>query len=151
MPWNPIATQNVLDRFTPAEQSAVAAIQGGAGTSLQNILNDACSQAQAMILAGGNEIDQPGSVPDQIRPQVIAIALWEWISSIPGAKQLCTDERKGLYDRAQKRLEAIASQDPQREKIEPPQTPSAVPGAVGQAQFRADRRRMTHRQLSGLI
>ncbi len=133
MPWRTIEVSDVLDRFTPAEQSTVAAIQGNS-TALQDVISDAVSQAQAMIRAGGNQVDQPGTVPDQLRPQVIAVALWEWISSIPAAKMLCTDQRKDLYEAAQKRLAEVASMAADRERIEIPTNP----GTTGAPGFRAE-------------
>ena len=145
MSWNTIATDDVLNEFTPAEQAQLQNIQGGTG-QLPAIIDKTVRRVRGMIKAGGNMLDQSAATsPDQLAEETIALARWQWLSAFPGLKALKTDERKQASVDAQKILRAIASNQPHRPRVELPATvdmTSAPTNAV--ALVRPGRRVHTH-------
>jgi hypothetical protein len=131
MAWNTIATSDVLNEFTPAEQSALQSIQG-ASIDLGAILTEAVNAMQGAVLAGGNQVGQPGTVPDQLRREVVAIARWNWLASFPTLKALQSDARKQAHDDAQKRLDDVSMR---RIKTEIPAQPQKLQAPVNAVQI----------------
>lgn len=146
MSWSTIASAEVLNEFTPAEQAAlnnIQATQPTASSALDTILNSTVQAARGAIIAGQNALDLPNTIPDQIRQDVIAIARWKWLNSFPALKALQTKGREKAHDDGQATLKAIAARDI---KVEP--APNATGGSVA---FQASRRKATAHKLSGLI
>jgi len=127
MSWTTIASQDVLDELTPNEVATLQNIQG-VTDALDTIVPRVLKQMRSMINAGGNQLDQTGvTIPDALVEDAIAIARWRWILSFPALKFLATDNRKDAWDRAEKRLAGIASQEPARERTELPAVVDTTP------------------------
>lgn len=128
MPWNTIATKDVLTEFTPAEQAVLNGIQGGT-QNLAAVLAKVINKVRGQIRAGGNQVDMTSmvTVPDQLMEEVIAIARWKWLNSFPALKSFKTDDRKQAAADAEMRLKDISSQKPDRERTEFPATTDATP------------------------
>lgn len=111
MSWSAINEADVLKEFTPQEQTSISAIQG-ATTSLAAIVSEAAAAARDYIASGDHEVDATaGTVPAMLRPDVIAIARWRWLISVPSLKALQTAERKAAYERGEERLDKVAQGD----------------------------------------
>ena len=108
---------------------------------LSAILSTVTAEIQAGILVGGNQIGQPGTVPDQIRSDAIALARWKWFCSLPKT-DLQSDFRRAQYDEAVKRMEKIRAG---QEKVEFPAQPQNVTGPS----FRMEAIRRGHRLDTG--
>jgi hypothetical protein len=136
MPWNTLATTDITAEILPDEVTALNTIQGSTSI-LSAILSTVTAEIQAQILVGGNQIGQPGTVPDQIRSDAIAMARWKWFCSLPKT-DLQSDFRRAQYDEAVKRMEKIREG---REKVEIPVQPQNVTGPS----FRMEAIRRGHR------
>ncbi|MDE2098229.1 MAG: hypothetical protein KGL39_13320 [Patescibacteria group bacterium] len=108
MAWRPITTTQVLAEFTPQETAALNAIQGVA-TALNQILTDTVGEFVGAMNAAGYAVNTDGTIPDQLRRQVIARARWGWLISFPQLKSLQTDGRKKAADDAAAMLEKVAA------------------------------------------
>jgi len=129
MPWNAITEADVIGEFTPVEQAVLKQISGS--TSVANILNGVLNAARGAIVAGGNQLGPVGTIADQVREDVIAIARWKYLTSFPALKSLQTSERKAAADEAQKRLDNVSTGKP---KIEIPANPIGTTAPVGAVQ-----------------
>jgi hypothetical protein len=136
MSWNTLATTDVTAEILPDEVTALNTIQGSSGI-LGGILANMIAEVQSSILVGGNQIGQSGTVPDQIREDVIALVRWKWFASLPRT-DLQSDFRRQQYDEAVKRLGNIRNGS---EKVEIPTDPQNVSGPS----FRMDMIRRGHR------
>ncbi|HEY3861644.1 MAG TPA: hypothetical protein VGO59_07140 [Verrucomicrobiae bacterium] len=136
MPWNTLAAADVLAEILPDEAAMLNTIQGSAPV-LSTILSTVTAEIQAGILVGGNQIGQPGTVPDQIRSDAIAMARWKWFCSLPKT-DLQSDFRRAQHDEAVKRMEKIRAG---REKVEIPAQPQNATGPS----FRMEAIRRGHR------
>jgi hypothetical protein len=136
MPWNTLATTDVTAEILPDEVTALNTIQGSTSI-LAGILANVIAEVQASILVGGNQIGQSGTVPDQIREDVIALVRWKWFASLPKT-DLQSDLRRQQYDEAVKRLGNIRNGS---EKVEIPTDPQNVSGPS----FRMETIRRGHR------
>ncbi|HEX3717841.1 MAG TPA: hypothetical protein VH595_07720 [Verrucomicrobiae bacterium] len=136
MSWNPIAITDVTAEILPDEVTALNTVQGSSAI-LAGILTNVVAEAQSSILVGGNQIGQSGTVPDQIREDVIALVRWKWFASLPKT-DLQSDFRRDQYNEAVKRLESIRTG---REKVEIPLNPQNVAGPS----FRVELVRRGHR------
>ena len=105
MAWNTLATTDVTAEILPDEVTMLNTIQGSM-TILSTILSTVTAEILAGILVGGNQIGQPGTVPDQIRADAIALVRWKWFCSLPKT-DLQSDFRRAQYDEAVKRMERI--------------------------------------------
>ena len=124
--WSSLSTQDVLNEFTTAEQVQLQNIQGGTN-QLAVILDKTVRRVRSLIKAGGNMLDQSAStIPDQLAEEVIVITRWQWLSAFPGLKALKTDERRQAYADAQELLKEIASNKPERPRVELPAAPDAT-------------------------
>ena len=128
MPWNTIADTDVLNEFTPQEKAALNGIQGGTA-NLATVLAAVVLQLRGSIAAGGYTLDPASavSIPDQLRGDVIALARWRWLVSLPQLKNLQTDARKTAAADAEKKFNEVANQ---KLNIESP-VAAAVPAARG--------------------
>jgi len=136
MSWNTLATTDVTAEILPDEVTALNTIQGSSGI-LAGILANMIAEVQSSILVGGNQIGQSGTVPDQIREDVIALVRWKWFASLPRT-DLQSELRRQQYDEAVKRLGNIRNGS---EKVEIPTDPQNVSGPS----FRMDMIRRGHR------
>jgi hypothetical protein len=134
--WNNLTTTDVTAEILPDEVNALNTVQGSTSI-LAGILGNVIAEVQASILVGGNQIGQSGSVPDQIREDVIAMARWKWFASLPKT-DLQSDFRRQQYDEALKRLGNIRKG---AEKVEVPLNPQNVSGPS----FRMEMIRRGHR------
>jgi hypothetical protein len=134
--WNPLAPTDITAEILPDEVTLLNTIQGSSSI-LSAILSTVTAEIQAGILVGGNQIGQPGTVPDQIRSDAIALARWKWFCSLPKT-DLQSDFRRAQYDEAVKRMEKIRAG---QEKVEFPAQPQNVTGPS----FRMEAIRRGHR------
>jgi hypothetical protein len=118
--WNPLSTQDVLDEFTPAELAQLQNIQQGTN-NLGAILAKTVRKVRSSIKAGGNPVDQSSqTIPDQLAEETVAMARWSWLCSLPALKVLKTPEREKADAAARATLKEIASNKPDRPKVELP-------------------------------
>lgn len=131
MAWNQVKTSNVLDEFTPSEKAVLQNIQGSTA-GLGNVLARVTSKVRGQIKAGGNQLDQSSqtSIPDQLVEEVIAITRWKWLSGFPALKILKTDDRKNAASEAEITLKDIASNSPNRARVELPESPDTTQSPV---------------------
>ena len=109
-----------MSELTPIESATIQGVQG-ADDKLAGILDNVINAARGAIVAGGGQLDQPGLVPDQLRADVIAIARWKWLISLPDLGEgFQSKNRKEAHDDAQKRLDGVSTGKP---KIELPANP----------------------------
>src|SRR5271156_1095145 len=123
MPWNTLATTDITAEILPDEVTMLNTIQGSSSI-LSTILGTVTAEILAQILVGGNQIGQPGTVPDQIRSDAIALVRWKWFCSLPKT-DLQSDFCRAQHDEAVKRLEKIRDG---KEKVEIPANPQNVTG-----------------------
>ena len=107
MSWRAIETTDVLGELTAAEASKLQAASGDE-TKLAEILSRTVAAVRGSISASGYRLDAAGTIPDQLRLDVVAIARWRWLISFPALASLQTDARKADHERAQDRLDQIA-------------------------------------------
>ena len=129
MPWNTLTTTDITAEILPDEVTAMNTVQGSA-TILNSILARVVAEIQARILSGGNQIGQPGTVPDQLRGAAIAMVRWEWFCNLPKT-DLQSDFRKAQNEAAQKRMEKVQARE---EKVEIPTNPQNVAGPSGRVE-----------------
>jgi hypothetical protein len=147
--WSAITESDVLDELNPKE-SEVMNEQQGATDKLPAILARVVNMVRGFIIAGGGRVDQPGTIPDQLREDVIAVARWRWLIALPASddKALQSDARKAAHDDAMKRFDKVSTGDV---KVELPAAPlaTAAPGnAIEVASSQA--RKATACKLDGL-
>ena len=151
MPWNPIAESDVLNEFSPLEQATLAGLK--AVDSLPGILVNVLNAARGNISAGGNQLGPAGTIPDQLRSEVVAIARWKWVNSFPQIKSIQTAARKDAAKEAQDLLNLVASSKPDRPRVEVPETGTAIiaPAPLGGVQLaKRGKRKYTSRSMEGL-
>jgi hypothetical protein len=117
MSWNLITTADIL--LTPAEQAVLNNLAGST-TVCAGVLSAIVGEFIEAIQQGGNQIVLDGTVPDAIRPQVIARTRWLWLCEFPELKKFQTRERSDLNSAAVKYRDQIAAGHP---KIAPPDNP----------------------------
>jgi hypothetical protein len=101
MSWRQLTSANIQGRMTTSEQSLLKAAAGGPN-KLQERLTDAVNQFVGAMSAAGYPVLKDGSVPDQIRNHVMALAVWEWLKDFPQLKMFQTDQRKNAAADAEK-------------------------------------------------
>jgi len=145
MAWNQLSTQDVLNEFTAAEQAVLQNIQPGTN-ELQAILTKTVAKVRGNIKAGGNMLDQTGpTIPDQLAEETIAMARWSWLSSFPALKVLKTPEREKADANARATLKEIASNAPNRPRVEMPLVADTTPAPTNAvARVRRGQRVHTH-------
>jgi hypothetical protein len=105
MPWATITTDDVLAEFSLAEQTSLTGASGALDVILANVVNSVRGQ----ILAGGNMLSSIAqTVPDQLRDEVISIARWRFLSSVPLLQDFKTDDRRSLYNDAMNTIRAVS-------------------------------------------
>lgn len=151
MPWSAIVIADVIDEFSPQEVTSFNTIQGQS-TTQASILTRVVNEVRAAIRAGGNQMDAEGTIPDQLRNQVIDICLWRWLKKFPQLKALQTDMRKSAYDEAMATLKDISKKDSDyRVELPASATAETTQSPVnGSRQLSGNCRVMTRRQTRGL-
>lgn len=96
--------------MTAAEQAMLQAASG-VTSKLPERLTDAVSQFIGAMYAAGYPVLKDGSVPDQIRNHVMALAVWEWLKDFPQLKMFQTDQRKNAAADAEKIYEKICQRE----------------------------------------
>ena len=124
MSWSAISSVDVLSEMNSSEADVIKNVQNST-TNLDTIVQRVVNATRASIRVGGGQIDQEGTIPDQLRGEVIAIARWRWLLSLPGVEQLQSKARKEAYEDAIKRIDLAAEG---KLKIELPVTPSNQAG-----------------------
>jgi len=138
MSWKSFAAQDVLNEgFNPSEVNALKTMQGADNLAL--IVASVIGQVRGAVIAGGNQLDQPGLIPDQLRDAAVALARWRLLVSFPQLKTLQTPERKAAHDQANATLLEVAKGGV---KIELPTAPTTDPGPAGQVRLVARRPRL---------
>jgi hypothetical protein len=107
MSWNAITTADVLEEFTPQEIGALNNLQGGQ-ENLVPILARVVNAARGSIIAGGNRLGPEGTVPDQLREEIIDVARWRWLISLPQMERLQSRPRQDAFEAAKETLKAVA-------------------------------------------
>jgi len=150
--WNTIATSDVLNEFTPAEQAALQGIQG-ATTELAAVLGRVVAKMRSQIKAGGNQLDMTGpTIPDGLQEEAVAIARWRWLNSFPAMTALKTKERKDAYEQASAMMKEISSNEPNRPRTELPAIADTTTAPVDGIQVASKQRRQADaRKLRGLV
>jgi hypothetical protein len=120
MSWNPITTANI--RMQPAEQAVLNNLSGST-TVCAEILATVTGEFVEAIQQGGNPFAQDGTVPDVVRPHVIARTRWLWLCEFPEMKRFQTAERSRLNDEAVAFRNQISGGHP---KIAPPNNPAST-------------------------
>jgi hypothetical protein len=147
MSWNTIGISEVLDELSPQEAAAFNSVQGASATQA-NILTRVVNMARGCLKAGGNQLDAAGTVPDQLRNEVIDVTLWRWLKKFPALKNLQTKERQDAADAARSTFREVALG---RMRIELPAEPDPVPAPVNAIRVvHQERRTFTRRHLGGL-
>lgn len=119
MSWNTIQPSDVQAELLPAEVDQLNALEG-ATTLLDNILTKTINRVRGQIKAGGNQLDVAGTIPDQLESETIAIARWRWLISFPELEAIQTKARQKAHDDAEALLKEIASNKPERPRVELP-------------------------------
>lgn len=128
MSWNTLTTTQITNEILPDEVAILNTVQGSSSL-LEAVLTRVVNQYQQVILQAGNQIGQPGTVPDQCLGDFIAIVRWEWFCGLP-ATDLQSKFRKDQYDRALEHFARIRGDDGKpREKVEIPANPQTAAGA----------------------
>jgi hypothetical protein len=137
MAWNTLATTDITAEMLPDEVTLLNNIQGSTNI-LPAVLSRVTAELQSRILAGGNQIGQPGTIPDQLRGPAIAIVRWEWFCGLPKT-DLQSDGRKAQYEAAQKRFDEVESG---AKKVEIPADPQTISGPSNRVQIARGGRRV---------
>lgn len=122
MPWNTPTEADVINRLTPAELAALKNIQGAIDL-IPLLLADRVASAQGNINAGGFPLGPAGTIPDQIKTEVLAQVRWDLLVAFPGLEKLRTPDRKDAAANAEKKLDAISRQEIRVESPTPPINP----------------------------
>lgn len=124
MPWTASTEADVLSEFTPEESAIIQAVQG-AVDNLPAVLARVVAQLRDAIRSGGYALsDDETTIPLGQHDEVIAVARWRFIASLPSLPSLATEARKQLYLDALEKWKAIAKQE---YAVEPPAAPTTTP------------------------
>ena len=127
MAWITPTTADVTSEFTERELAVIQNVQGAPTSNLGGVLGRVVDEARDSIRSGGTTLDTvTTTIPRGLLGDVIAIARWRLLISIPTLKALQSDARKEENDRAIKKLELIATG---KFKVEPVAGGSVVPAS----------------------
>ncbi len=110
MAWNVLTSQDVLDEMSPGEVATIKAIQEAADL-LPRFVQRAVNECRGAIAAGSYPLGPDATVPDGLHSDVIAIARWRWLISLPQLSKMQTKEREQAFKDAQAKLKQITQQD----------------------------------------
>jgi hypothetical protein len=110
MPWRVLTSNDVVlgARLTPAEVAALNSAQNSTA-GLNNSLDLTVKKFIGAVSAAGYPVNNDGSVPDQLRGDIIAQTVWHWLTGFPKLPQFKTDERKAADAAAQRIFERVCS------------------------------------------
>lgn len=145
MPWLTIAAGEVISRLTPVELATLEGIAGLAD-QMPGILTNVVNATRGNLRGGGNQLDVAGTIPDQVREEVIALALWKFLISFPVLKSMQTPARQAASKQAQDLFSLMASQKQDRPRTELPANVDAtnvplIQPSIGPGKLRHFRRR----------
>ena len=104
MGWRIITSDHILGRLAPSEKSGFDKLQNK--VELESLLIDRIVDAVRKwvsgIRASGFPVTTDETVPDQFRDYIMHQARWHWLVDSPSLKYMQTDERKSLYEDAEK-------------------------------------------------
>jgi hypothetical protein len=103
--WNLISINDVQNEILPDEVALINTVEGST-TVLPIIIADVVAEIEGNILACGQQIDQPGLVPDQVRTKAKDIIRWRWFCALPKTG-LQSEFRKAQNDKAETFLETL--------------------------------------------
>lgn len=106
--WNTITEENVMSRFSDGERAALRSLQV-IPHQLKNVIGDVVNSTRGKIIAGGGQVGADGTIPDSLRPEVISISLWLWVSGFSKNDKIQTDGRKKNYEDALATLKQVAN------------------------------------------
>lgn len=106
MPWRAIAVTDC--KLTPVEIATLNNILG-ATTGLQTRLTDTVAEFIGAMIAAGYNVNNDGTVPDQLRGHITSRATWLFMTDFAQLKSMMTDGRKEAAQKAEGMLEKIAS------------------------------------------
>jgi len=112
MPWTALTEAGALkEGFNPSEQAALTAV-AGAVDGFADILTSGILEARGICEGAGYTLDADvTTLPDALRPHVIALARWRWLITVPEFRQMQTEERKLAAERAEEVLDKVAAGD----------------------------------------
>lgn len=110
-----------MSRLTPSEQAVLTSVANSAANLAVRLTDSITKFVGALRASRYLDKQEPafGTVPDQLRDEVQAYAVWEWLCDFPALKALKTDERKRRYDLANDVYRDICTKD--YGSIEPPE------------------------------
>lgn len=128
MSWRTITEADLFEQLTPGETAQLQNIAGSTQTAA-NRLGDSVRKFRGAIRAGGQDVDTTdGTIPDDVRDNVVDHARWQFLISFPQLKLLQTPERKEVFQEALKVLEALRK--PGAFNVENPGDATADPSAA---------------------
>jgi hypothetical protein len=110
--WNTLSASQILTGFSPQEIAFLQNNLGGQQAALDAItpiISDEIAALQGAVIAGGSQQGPVGTVPDQLRPDLVAIVRWRLLLTYPSLKSLQTDSRKDAFARAQDKISEVAN------------------------------------------
>jgi hypothetical protein len=133
MAWITPTSDDVLSEFTPTEQETINSLV--ADDTMGTIVSRSVMEVRDFIRSGDYGLDaDPTKIPGGLVNDLISIARWRFLISVPQFKQLQTDERKALYTDALAKLNLIAAQ---KFGPEPPSGPN-IPLPPGSAMWNSE-------------
>jgi hypothetical protein len=106
--WRSISIPQFLaEGFNATERTAVQSVASG-DDGLADILTSAVAQWRGLVEAAGNTLGEPDTVPDSIRPYLVAQARWALLLKFPSLRTLQTSEREKAKDRAEEIIDKLA-------------------------------------------
>lgn len=100
MAWRILTSADVLNKFTTNEVTLLKNSAGSVVDKLTTHLNDTIGKFLGAMSANGHSVRAGGSVPDQVRDNILAYATWTWLNDFSGLKTHCTDAREMAYEKA---------------------------------------------------
>lgn len=106
MSWRALAVTDV--QFSPAEMNMLNSAQG-VTNGLANKLTMVTREFIGAMAANMKQVNTDGTVPDQLRRHIIALAVWTWLREFPQLKAFQTDSRRKAAEDAESIYEEICS------------------------------------------
>jgi hypothetical protein len=143
MSWAAITADEVLQEWNEKEQLKVQE-QQAAADNLPDILVRVVNACRGCVRAGGGQVGPAGTIPDQLREEVIAIARWRLLLALPDVSDaILSKSREKAHDDAVKRFDAVAAGDI---KVELPEVQVAAPAPVNAVEVASKQDRVATRE-----
>lgn len=127
--WNIPVYQDVMERFSDSEKSALQALQG-VPDQLKKILEKTVRSARGKIKAGGGQLGPDCTIPDSVHDEVVSITIWRWITAFSKNDKLQTDARKQNYTDALAVLTKVACGEQRVELPDPGVTDQSIEPSI---------------------